>query len=68
VALDRPINELGVDSLMATEVQLLLESQLAIQVSVLELLNDATVRFITERALKSFDLEVEAPQEVPQPG
>jgi acyl transferase domain-containing protein/NADP-dependent 3-hydroxy acid dehydrogenase YdfG/acyl carrier protein len=57
IAIDRPINELGVDSLMATEIQLLLESKLAVAVSVLELLGDATIRKLTERTLRELELD-----------
>jgi hypothetical protein len=43
---------------MATEIQLLLEGNLGIAVSVLELLGDTTIRAITDRALKGMELGV----------
>lgn len=56
ISLDRPINELGVDSLMGTEIQLLLDSKLGLTVSVLELIGDSTVRTIAVNCLKTLDL------------
>jgi NAD(P)-dependent dehydrogenase (short-subunit alcohol dehydrogenase family)/acyl carrier protein len=56
VAIDRPILDLGVDSLMATEIQLALDRDLGISVSVLEILNDLTIRAIAEKTLASFGL------------
>jgi acyl transferase domain-containing protein/NAD(P)-dependent dehydrogenase (short-subunit alcohol dehydrogenase family)/acyl carrier protein len=44
VPVDRPINQLGVDSLMATEIQSLLDSKLGISISILELIGDTTIR------------------------
>jgi acyl carrier protein len=54
IPVDRPILELGVDSLMATEIQLLLSRDLGIGVSVLEILDDLTIRAIVDRALTAF--------------
>ncbi|MGF6596758.1 acyl transferase domain-containing protein/NAD(P)-dependent dehydrogenase (short-subunit alcohol dehydrogenase family)/acyl carrier protein [Paraburkholderia sp. GAS448] len=54
INVDRPILDLGVDSLMATEIQLLLDRDLGISVSVLEILDDLTIRGIVARALDSF--------------
>jgi NAD(P)-dependent dehydrogenase (short-subunit alcohol dehydrogenase family)/acyl carrier protein len=54
IPIDRPILDLGVDSLMATEIQLLLDRDLGISVSVLEILNDLTIRAIVDKALASF--------------
>jgi acyl transferase domain-containing protein/NAD(P)-dependent dehydrogenase (short-subunit alcohol dehydrogenase family)/NADPH:quinone reductase-like Zn-dependent oxidoreductase len=51
IAVDRPILDYGVDSLMATEIQLLMDRDLGIAVSVLELLDGLTVRKIVERTL-----------------
>ncbi len=53
IAIDRKIEQLGVDSLMATEIQMLLDSQLGLSVSVLELIGDATIRSLTGQSLKS---------------
>ncbi|MEM7041255.1 MAG: SDR family NAD(P)-dependent oxidoreductase [Pseudomonadota bacterium] len=57
VSIDRPINELGVDSLMATEIQLLLEKDLAIRISVMDMLGDASIRSIADRSLAEFGFE-----------
>ncbi|WP_027814965.1 type I polyketide synthase [Paraburkholderia bannensis] len=54
IALDRPILDYGVDSLMATEIQLLMDRDLGVAVSVLEILDGLTVRRIVERTLGSF--------------
>ncbi|MFL9961035.1 SDR family NAD(P)-dependent oxidoreductase [Paraburkholderia sediminicola] len=54
IPVDRPILDLGVDSLMATEIQLLLSRDLGIGVSVLEILDDLTIRAIVDRALTAF--------------
>ena len=53
VALDRPINELGIDSLMATEIQVLFESKLGIAISVLELIGDTTIRSLSASTVES---------------
>jgi acyl transferase domain-containing protein/NAD(P)-dependent dehydrogenase (short-subunit alcohol dehydrogenase family)/acyl carrier protein len=68
ISIDRPINELGVDSLMGTEIQLVLESDLGIAVSVLELLGDTSIRTITDRTLKDLDLGALEVVEVSLPG
>jgi acyl transferase domain-containing protein/NAD(P)-dependent dehydrogenase (short-subunit alcohol dehydrogenase family)/acyl carrier protein len=54
ISIDRPINELGVDSLMATEIQLLLEKDLGIKIAVMDMLGDASVRSIADRSLAEF--------------
>lgn len=54
VSIDRPINELGVDSLMATEIQLLLEKDLGIKISVMDMLGDASARSVANRTLAEF--------------
>ncbi|WP_323120434.1 SDR family NAD(P)-dependent oxidoreductase [Burkholderia alba] len=56
IPVDRPILDLGVDSLMATEIQSLLRRDLGITVSVLEILDDLTIRAIADKALGSFGL------------
>ena len=53
IAIDRKIEQLGVDSLMATEIQMLLDNQLGLSVSVLELIGDATIRSLTQQSLKT---------------
>jgi len=53
VPVDRAINLLGVDSLMATEIQLLLDSKLGVSVSILELIGDTTIRALANQAAKS---------------
>ena len=54
--LDRPINDLGVDSLMAAEIQLVLERDLGISVAVMDLLGGATIRLLTAQAITEFGL------------
>ena len=54
--LDRPINDLGVDSLMAAEIQLVLERDLGITVAVMDLLGGATIRLITAQTITEFGL------------
>ncbi len=53
IPLDRAINQLGVDSLMATEIQMLLDSKLGINISVLELIGESTIRVIANQARKT---------------
>jgi acyl carrier protein len=53
IAIDCSINQLGVDSLMATEIQLLLDTKLGLSISILELIGEATVRNVATQALKS---------------
>lgn len=52
----RPINELGVDSLMATEIQMSLEQTLGLKVAVLELLGDSTIMSLARSSLASLQL------------
>ncbi len=54
--LDRPINDLGVDSLMAAEIQLVLERDLGIAVAVMDLLGGATIRLITAQSITEFGI------------
>ncbi|SAL65187.1 beta-ketoacyl synthase [Caballeronia peredens] len=56
ISIDRPILDLGIDSLMATEIQLALDRDLGIGVSVLEILNDLTIRGIADKTLASLGL------------
>lgn len=53
IALDCPINQLGVDSLMATEIQLLLDTKLGLSISVLELIGETTIRGLATQSLKT---------------
>jgi acyl carrier protein len=53
IPLDCSINQLGVDSLMATEIQLLFDSKLGLTISILELIGEATVRSIATQSLKT---------------
>ncbi len=52
----KPINELGVDSLMATEIQMALESKLGLKVAVLEILGDSTIQSLAKSSLGSLGL------------
>ncbi|MCU0710997.1 MAG: SDR family NAD(P)-dependent oxidoreductase [Pirellula sp.] len=52
----RPLNELGVDSLMATEIQMTLEQTLGLKVAVLELLGDSTVMSLARSSLVSLNI------------
>ena len=52
----RPINELGVDSLMATEIQMSLEQTLGLKVAVLELLGDSTILSLARNSLNSLQI------------
>jgi len=56
IALDRPIADLGIDSLMATEIQLSLREELDIMISVLELSDGATIRTVVNDALNDWGL------------
>lgn len=58
VSTDRPINELGIDSLMATEIQILFETRLGIAISVLELIGDITIRSLASNTLASLQAEL----------
>ncbi|MFV0383185.1 SDR family NAD(P)-dependent oxidoreductase [Paracoccus sp. (in: a-proteobacteria)] len=51
---DRALNELGIDSLMAAEIQMQLETSLAIPVTVMDILGAATIRSICDQALGDF--------------
>lgn len=53
----KPISEYGVDSLMATEIQLSLEQTMGLKVAVLELLGDSTILSLTRNALQSLPLD-----------
>ncbi|MFK7770068.1 MAG: SDR family NAD(P)-dependent oxidoreductase [Mariniblastus sp.] len=57
IELDRPINELGIDSLMATEIQILFESNLGLAISVLELIGDTTIRSLANSSLESLEAD-----------
>ncbi len=56
VPFDKSINQLGVDSLMATEIQMLLDTQLGLNISILELIGDTTVRALAMQSLKGLDV------------
>lgn len=55
VPFDKAINQLGVDSLMATEIQMLLDSQLGLSISILELIGETTVRSLATQSLKNLN-------------
>ena len=52
----KPINELGVDSLMATEIQMALEAKLGLKVAVLEILGDSTIQSLAKSSHASLGL------------
>jgi len=52
----KPINELGVDSLMATEIQMELEAKLGLKVAVLEILGDSTIQSLAKSSHTSLGL------------
>ncbi len=52
----KPINELGVDSLMATEIQLALETKLGLKIAVLEILGDSTIQSLARSSFASLGL------------
>ena len=58
ISVDRPINEMGIDSLMATEIQVLFETKLGISVSVLELIGDATIRSLAVSTIDGLQEEL----------
>ena len=62
IPIDRPINDLGIDSLMATEIQVLFESKLGIAISVLELLGDMTLRNLSANIIESLQDELQSVQ------
>lgn len=53
IPVEQSIDRFGVDSLMATEIQMLLDSQLGLNISIMELLGDATIRSLAKQSLKS---------------
>ena len=67
VQLDRPINELGIDSLMATEIQILFESNLGLSISVLELIGDTTIRSLAVSSLESIEADFQKASDTEQP-
>ncbi|PZP06938.1 Acyl transferase domain-containing protein [Pseudomonas sp. NFPP10] len=56
VSIDRPILEFGIDSLMAAEIQVVLKNNLGISVSVIEILNNLTIRGMANDALANMGL------------
>jgi len=59
IPLDASVSQLGVDSLMATELQLQIEGNLGINISIMELLGDGTVRAFARKSLASLFESVE---------
>ncbi|MFK8112095.1 MAG: SDR family NAD(P)-dependent oxidoreductase [Rubripirellula sp.] len=59
ISVDRPINELGIDSLMAAEIQVKFETELGMGISVLELIGDITVRSLSGKMLDSLQAELQ---------
>ncbi|TWU05016.1 type I polyketide synthase [Stieleria varia] len=57
IPIDKSIDQLGVDSLMATEIQMLLDTQLGLSVSVLELIGDTTIRSLAAQSAKKLNLQ-----------
>ncbi len=57
IPIDKGIDQLGVDSLMATEIQMLFDTQLGINVSILELIGEGTIRTLATQTLKKLDLQ-----------
>ncbi|MDX1928049.1 MAG: SDR family NAD(P)-dependent oxidoreductase, partial [Pirellulaceae bacterium] len=53
ISIDRAIDQLGVDSLMATEIQSSLDSKLGVSISILELIGNSTIRSVASQALKT---------------
>lgn len=53
ISIDQSIDQLGVDSLMATEIQLLFDTKLGLSISILELIGNATIRSVATQSLKS---------------
>jgi len=60
VELDRPVTELGIDSLMATEIQMSFESNLGLSLSVLELIGDVTIRMLATRSLETLEPQLQS--------
>ncbi|HBJ35428.1 MAG TPA: hypothetical protein DDZ51_11890 [Planctomycetaceae bacterium] len=56
IPFDKSINQLGVDSLMATEIQMLLDTKLGLSVSILELIGDTSVRAIATQCISNMQL------------
>lgn len=56
IPFDKSINQLGVDSLMATEIQMLLDTKLGLSVSILELIGDTSVRMIASQCIANMQL------------
>lgn len=56
IPFDKSINQLGVDSLMATEIQMLLDTKLGLSVSILELIGDTSVRMIATQCIANIQL------------
>lgn len=59
ISADRPINELGIDSLMAAEIQVKFETELGMGISVLELIGDITVRSLSGKLLDSLQADLQ---------
>ncbi len=57
IPLDTVVSQLGVDSLMATELQLQIDTQLGLSISIMELLGDTTIRSFARSSLTSLFTE-----------
>ena len=64
VPIDRAVSLLGVDSLMATEIQLMLDNSLGISVSIMELIGDTTIRSLAANSVKKLCGEEDVPAAV----
>ncbi len=53
IPFEQSLSQFGVDSLMATEIQMTLDAKLGINVSVLELIGESTIRSISKQAQQS---------------
>lgn len=53
ISIDRAIDQLGVDSLMATEIQSSLDCKLGVSISILELIGNSTIRSVASQAVKT---------------
>ncbi len=60
IDLSRPLSDLGVDSLLAIEIQLALASTFSVEFSTLELMRGATVSDLGRRVLERMGLATEA--------
>lgn len=58
ISIDRPVSELGIDSLMAAEIQVQFESRLGLAISVLELIGDTNIRSLAAKMLDSINDEI----------